>query len=163
METVGKIMFSLSLFLSLSNGYFISQYPTPKQKAMIPYILDTGESYRDVLTLESSKLVGEIAKRFQFSADHTARKNKEKIKLLEQSQVTPEYQTRRFHKKGILKNDGNIFDFTESRLVNPLPESRQNFPLINYDISEPYLMNSQKSGTSAYGPNIQIANPHKSQ
>ena len=75
MDKVVKIMVKLSLFLTLCHGYIIKQYPTQRQKAMTPYILDTGESYRDVLTLESSKLVGEIAKRFQLTADHKARTN----------------------------------------------------------------------------------------
>ena len=58
--------------------------------------------------------------------------------------MTPDYSTRQTQKEGILKKDEEIFDLTDSRLVNPPTENRQNAPLVEPEVTEPDLNNFQK-------------------
>ena len=134
--------------------------------ARTPYILDTGESYRDILTVESSKLAAEMAKRLEYKAGQGIWRNKDNPRLLEWARVTPEYSTRQSQKEGILKKDEEIFDFTDSRLINPPTENRQNVPSIEPEVFEPVPHNFQKSHnfkpSFAYDPEIQVSHPHTS-
>ena len=45
-------------------------------------------------------------------------------------QPLPNFIERRVFDKGIRKGDDEIFDFTDSRFVNPPSTNRQNFPQV---------------------------------
>ena len=75
-----------------------------------------------------------------FTANHTAKNDKEIMRLLAWTRVTPDYLTRQSQSQGILKKDEEIFVFTDSRLINPPTENRQNASLINLRLQNQLLM-----------------------
>jgi len=94
-----------------------------------PYVLKSGEPYRDILTVKASKTVAEFARRFQPLKEYVIQKDKERQKQVYRS--PPNFIDRELGiVKGNLQEDDEIFDFTDSRFINPPPDSVQNFPLV---------------------------------
>ena len=104
-------------------------FQNPREMSRTPFIMSDGESYRDMLTMESSKKVADMARRFQYETDRTSWRNKEKLRLLEWTRRKPKFLTRKSPRRGTLLSDTEIFDFTDSRLVNPPKQNRNNYPL----------------------------------
>ena len=94
-------------------------FPHPRDMARTPFTLASGDYYRDMLTMESSRVAGDMARKYQLELDRAARTNKEKVRLLEWARKKPKFLTRHTHIQGTLLSDEDIFDFTDSRLVKP--------------------------------------------
>ena len=104
------------------------------EMARTPFILTSGELYRDLLTLETSKLAAQFAKSYQPQVKQMARKHKMLSKMKKLMTPLPNFIERRAFDKGIQKDDAEIFDFTDSRFVNPPTSNRQNFPLVKEEV-----------------------------
>jgi len=102
-----------------------------------PYVLKSGEPYRDILTVKASKTVAEFARRFQPLKEFVAQKDKDRQGQAYRS--PPNFIDREVGiVKGNLQEDDEIFDFTDSRFINPPPDSVQNFPLV--EDSDPVII-----------------------
>ena len=98
--------------------------------AQTPYTLQNGDYYRDMLTIENSRWVADMARKFQYDLEYAARKNKEKLRMISWARSPPKFFTNYSYKKGVLKDDTEIFDFTDSRLIVPPDNNQYKFPLV---------------------------------
>ena len=104
--------------------------------AQTPFTLRNGEYYRDMYTIANSRLVADMARRHQYEMDHAARINKEKLRIISWSRVNPKFYTKYPYRKGKLKSDEEIFDFTDSRLINPPKMNQYPHQLVNIYVKE---------------------------
>ena len=86
------------------------------EMARTPFILTSGELYRDLLTLETSKLAAQFAKSYQPQVKQMAKKHQMLSQLKKWMSPLPSFVERRSFDKGIKKDDAEIFD----RLVKTL-------------------------------------------
>merc|ERR1711976_552980 len=107
-------------FLSFTLGHILRS-----EDADTPYILSDGNSYRDVATVETAKKVAIFAKQIK-PIDKSVKNKVTNI-------ISPEFHNSRNFTYGSLKPDDEIFDFIDSRFLNPPIENRQNRPLPDDD------------------------------
>ena len=103
------------------NSNYISNDTENATQSPDPYFLPDGNIYRDVITIEAAKSVGSYAKQFKpnVTRPHTIQGS---IKI-------PDFVRIRNFTYGERKPDDEIFDFVDSRFLNPPTENRQNRPL----------------------------------
>jgi len=130
--------------------YNYNRYSNQWKMARTPYTLHNGDYYRDMLTIENSRWVADMARKFQYDLEYTARKNKEKLRLISWARSPPKFFTNNSYKKGVLKDDDEIFDFTDSRLIVPPDNNQYKFPLVDI-----YMSNGDKSKNQL--PLVQIS------
>jgi len=100
------------------------------QLAKTPFMLNSGEPYRDQLTLEAAKLVGDFAVKYQSKSSDKFRKGSQVVQGLTRKTTIPRFVNHNeVFPRGVPKKNEEIFDFTDSRFLNPPPENRQNYPL----------------------------------
>ena len=86
----------------------------------------TGEQYRDLLTVQTASLAAKFAKIFQLRLKSQARRTRDKWKRLQNSPNFSRDTTSA--RLGRIMPDEEIFDFTDSRFLNPPRENRRNHP-----------------------------------
>ena len=104
--------------------------------ARTPFTLHNGEYYRDMYTIGNSRLVADMARQHQYEMDNAARINKDKLRVISWARVSPKFHTKYPYMKGKLKSDEEIFDFTDSRLINPPKTNLNNYPLVNVYVKQ---------------------------
>ena len=82
---------TISLIFLLPAHITSYTYSKPAELGRAPYILDTGEPYRDIFTVESSKKAAEMAWRLKYQTPRQHFKTTRKYDL---KTVTPQFQTR---------------------------------------------------------------------
>ena len=116
------------LFINLGATSSKSQFNKTEVAKLIrtPFVLDSGEFYRDLLTIEASKSVAKFAKvkKAEVNVDH-------KNFLLKSNKIPPRFIQLKNFSFGRFQTDNEIFDFTDSRFLNPPEENRQNRPIVN--------------------------------
>ena len=95
--------------------------------AQEPFILATGELYRDVLTVRTASLAASFAKRFQLRL----RSQAGRLRRLGRGERTPNFAETEIARRGRITPDEEIFDFTDSRFLNPPRENVRNHPEVN--------------------------------
>ena len=133
------IQILLILVTNSLTKYNSNRYSNQWKMAHTPYTLRNGDYYRDMLTIENSRWVADMARKFQYDLEYTALKNKEKLQLISWARSPPKFFTNYSYKKGDLKDDDEIFDFTDSRLIVPPDNNQYKFPLVDI-----YMRNSDK-------------------
>ena len=86
--------------------------------------------YRDKVTLDSSRVAAQFAKVYQAQMERVTAQLKRRSFHI----GTPSFHSSGARKGGVRKDDQEIFDFTDSRFVDPPPQNRQNFPLVDTDV-----------------------------
>ena len=117
-------------------SYSYSKFAHPLEMAQTPFTLRNGEYYRDMYTIANSRLVADMARKHQQEMDHAARINKEKLRIISWSRVSPKFYTKYPYRKGKLKSDEEIFDFTDSRLINPPKMNQYPHQQVNIYVKE---------------------------
>ena len=119
----------LILFISVSIGLISSQPQFFNQEVSTqtttPFLLSNGALYRDMQTIEASISVAKFAKMHKHDS----------VKKPQGSEANPDTKPPKFIQFknftfGYHQNDNDIFDFTDSRFLNPPEENRQNRPII---------------------------------
>ena len=100
------------------------------------YIWIKHRTYRDILTVTASKSAAEFALRFQPHKEQLIKQNKAIARAGKITRNAPNFTNNQPYQKGQLQEDDEIFDFTDSRFLNPPADSRQNFPLIEEDFTQ---------------------------
>ena len=100
-----------------------------------PFILPSGAHYRDVLTVRTASLAAAFAKMFQSRVSSEARRIRDNLGgELRPSERTPVFLGARslsqIARKGRIMPDEEIFDFTDSRFLNPPRENVRNHPTV---------------------------------
>lgn len=101
-----------------------------------PFILPSGEHYRDLITVRTASLAAAFAKRFQARVSSEARRrNRENlVREVTASERTPVFlkatAISQLSRKGRIMPDEDIFDFTDSRFLNPPRENIRNHPTV---------------------------------
>jgi len=96
------------------------------------FTLPEGQYYRDEETVQASKDVARFARSYQVNADQSASQNRRYY--TNQLTKTPRFYTRKAEQKGRKLSDAEVFDFVDSRYVDPLPETKFNKPLEEVDV-----------------------------
>ena len=107
-----------------------------------PFILINGEFYRDLLTIEASKSVAKFAKKHKPEVITMSRRERLKSK-----KIPPRFIQLMNHTVGVYQSENEIFDFTDSRFLNPPEENKLNRPIMNIQNSIPF----QVSTSPLYG------------
>ena len=117
----------LLLIFSLGAIFSQSQFNKTEVAKLIrtPFVLDSGEFYRDLLTIEASKSVAKFAK-----VQKTVNVDPKNF-LLKSNKIPPRFIQLKNFSFGHFQGDNEIFDFTDSRFLNPPEENRQNRPIVN--------------------------------
>ena len=87
-----------------------------------PYFLKNGEIYRDKVTLQTAQKAAVLAKLLQQDDVYDKRPNVSRI-------ISPEFFKHENFTYGETKSDEDIFDFIDSRFLNPPNINRYNHPL----------------------------------
>ena len=95
-----------------------------------PFILPSGEHYRDLLTVRTASLAAAFAVRFQAGVRSEARRRSRDNAV--SSERTPVFlkAISQLSRKGRIMPDEDIFDFTDSRFLNPPRENIRNHPTV---------------------------------
>jgi len=110
-----------------------------------PYLLDSGEPYRDVITVEASRRAANFALQFQPHKKQLVNQNRLRENF-RQKNPPPQFSEFRSFQPASLQSDNEIFDFTDSRFINAPADNRQNFPLVNEN-SSPLIIDEAKTET----------------
>merc|ERR1711970_212806 len=108
-------LFVLCSSSSIISSYVnLSQFPKTEVAKLIrtPFILSTGEFYRDMLTIEAARSVANFAR-------------------IQKPKIPPRFIPSKNVKPGVFQDENQIFDFTASRFLNPPEENKQNHPITN--------------------------------
>ena len=100
-----------------------------------PFILSSGEFYRDMLTIEAARSVADFAQ------------NQEPENILQPQhfdglaglKIPPRFIPSKNVGPGVFQDENDIFDFTASRFLNPPEENKQNHPIMNIMNNFPIL------------------------
>ena len=98
-----------------------------------PFILPSGEHYRALLTVRTASLAAAFAKRFQAGVRSEARlaRRRNRDRGRERTPVFLEPGTiSQLARRGRIMPDEDIFDFTDSRFLNPPRENIRNHPTV---------------------------------
>jgi len=117
------------VFLPLSRGQLIGSRGI--------FTLPDGEIYRDAETVDASESVARFARSFQPTADRQAESNR---LFGSRAPKTPRFYTSSVSNGiGRKLSDVEVFDFVDSRYLDPLPETRFNKPLeeVELELSTP--------------------------
>ena len=107
-----------------------------------PFHLASGEVYRDLLTITAARSVGQ----FGVARNRTSQKifkpryqnafNEKRMTTLNNCRVShqrlkasPKFE-QRYHSEPVYQSDREIFDFTDSRFIQPFPENSVNYPYV---------------------------------
>ena len=108
------------LLISLLYLSYCSCYLTKEETSQNAFILSSGLAYRDILTLEASRAAAKFAQEYKFDAAARPTERKE-TKL-------PDFVRTANFTFGERKSSDEIFDFLDSRFLNPPEENRRNRP-----------------------------------
>ena len=99
-----------------------------------PFILPSGEHYRDLITVRMASLAAAFAKRFQTRVSRRAWRIRDNLLREVSSARTPVFfkanSISQLARKGRIMLDEEIFDFTDSRFLNPPRENVRNHPTV---------------------------------
>ena len=99
-----------------------------------PFILPSGEHYRDLITVRTASLAAAFAKRFQTRVSSRAWRIRDNLLREVNSDRTPVFlkanSISQLARKGRIMSDEEIFDFTDSRFLNPPRENIRNHPTV---------------------------------
>ena len=99
-----------------------------------PFILPSGEHYRDLITVRTASLAAAFAKRFQTRVSSRAWRIRDNLLREVNSERTPVFlktnSISQLARKGRIMSDEEIFDFTDSRFLNPPRENIRNHPTV---------------------------------
>jgi len=138
----------LSLVVVLSTGYLHVVHSQLIGSRGV-FSLPEGESYRDPETVKASKDVARFARSYQVSAD---RSSSQRRSYGNQLSKIPRFFTRKTGQKGRKLTDSEVFDFVDSRYVNPLPETKFNKPLEEVDVERATPPTRLFPGETRFGP-----------
>jgi len=97
-----------------------------------PYLLPSGEPYRDMGTMSMAVTAGQFAKlqaQKQYHNNHPDNYY-DRVSDYNDSYKVPKFYTSNRIVPAVTKQDEDIFDFTDSRLIKPPAENVQNYPLV---------------------------------
>ena len=112
----------VSLLLAHICLSFCSCYQTNEKISTDSFILSNGLVYRDILTLEASRAAAKFAHEYQFEAAAKPTERKE-TRL-------PDFVRKANFTFGERKSSDEIFDFLDSRFLNPPEENTRNRPTV---------------------------------
>merc|ERR1712032_181243 len=96
-----------------------------------PFLLASGERYRDLLTITAARNVGEFG---VIRSHEHSRPLKQSSQLHHSSHVAASppkfHHTPALEVEPVYQTDREIFDFTDSRFIKPFPENLANYPWI---------------------------------
>lgn len=119
------LMATLTLF-KVAQANFNNKFVTGLDESSTPFILPSGESYRDVVTLQNAIRAAQFAKKYHFQYKTRYRPyNEDKVYL----RKVPKFYSRKLSKP-YLTPDEDIFDFTDSRLIEPPNANSHNHPFL---------------------------------
>jgi len=102
-----------------------------------PFVLDSGEAYRDQQTINAARNVGQF---------YILRREPEKPKVKQLTSFKTVTQPRptlrvefvhsdtRYSTKPVYQSDREIFDFTDSRFIRPFQENKVNYPTLDENV-----------------------------
>jgi len=159
-----SIMTLLYLFISLTTmvgAEHLLESIDVNEMSKKPFVLNSGELYRDILTVETSKLAAKFAKMFQMQVKQLTRKHKRVSKFEKLRQPLPNFIETHTLDRGVPKSDEEIFDFTDSRFVEPPSQNKQNHPLVKESVVE--LPNSIQTNPVLHlqDSSLQLTNHYK--
>ena len=110
----------LFVFLLVSHLYlsYCSCYLT-LETSPTAFILSNGLVYRDIVTLEASRAAAKFANEYKFDAAKPAERKETRL---------PDFVRTANFTFGERKSSDEIFDFLDSRFLNPPEENRRNRP-----------------------------------
>ena len=108
------------LLISLLYLSYCSCYITKEETSQNAFILSSGLVYRDILTVEASRAAAKFAQEYKFDAAARPTERKE-TKL-------PDFVRTANFTFGERKSLDEIFDFLDSRFLNPPEENMRNRP-----------------------------------
>jgi hypothetical protein len=122
--------------------------------------LPSGFQYRDTTTVDASMNVAKFARSFQSQANSISENN---FRISQKPVKVPQFVTRVNGGKGRIQSDQEVFDFTDSRFVEPLPETKFNKPLVEVELERATpasrFLPGQFSALSFAGqPQVQVVN-----
>ena len=100
-----------------------------------PFILSSGEFYRDMLTIEAARSVADFAQN-QEPENIPQPKHFDGLAGLK---IPPRFIPSKNVGPGVFQGENDIFDFTASRFLNPPEENKQNHPIMNIMNNFPIL------------------------
>ena len=118
------ILISACISLISSQPQFTS--PGVSEQTRSPFILNSGAFYRDMKTIEASKLVAKFAKKHNTEFPSKFRSSNLIVNL-----QPPKFIQFKNFTFGQPQTDNDIFDFTDSRFLNPPLENQQNRPILD--------------------------------
>ena len=113
----------LFVYLLVSHLYLssCSCYLTKEETSQHAFILSNGLVYRDIATVEASRAAAQFAHKYKFDAAKPAERKETRF---------PDFVRTANFTFGERKSSDEIFDFLDSRFLNPPEENKRNRPSV---------------------------------
>ena len=111
----------VSLLVSHLYLSYCSCYLTREETSHDAFILSNGLVYRDILTMKASRAAAKFAHEYKFDAAKPAERKETRL---------PDFVRTANFTFGERKSSDEIFDFLDSRFLNPPEENKRNRPSV---------------------------------
>ena len=125
---------------------------TAEDRSGTPFLLSNGEPYRNLQTIQASKSVAQFAKIY-----NTLFKEKAPEPEISQDSRLPKFIQFRNFSFGHHQNDQDIFDFTDSRFLNPPVENKGNRPILKTSHQKATVEEEQYRNKLSKSPVVQFS------
>ena len=111
---------------SVSGNLLEDTFALEDDLASRPFMLESGEPYRDLLTITAARNVAILGLSINRTRPQTGKPHKSSLRR----KPSPKFSQGSYNPAPVYLTDREIFDFTDSRFIQPFPENIANYPFL---------------------------------